>query len=160
MPLDVDQWARCNGHNDDVWVFLVINANGWFTKAVGSPRGVLRQNQYGFTAGGPVVRNKFLMFGSWQGTKQSNGIDPVSDKIDQLPPLTNDRSSAGLGKIFGGDEGYLYAAYYPYLGAYDNQVINADGSNIAPQALACSTLTAEWSIHDSESADDRHFQTA
>ena len=138
---DVDLMTRggTNEYHLTAWEYFRnedLNANDWFTKAVGSPRGVLRQNQYGFTAGGPVVRNKFLMFGSWQGTRQSNGIDPSSHKIDQLPPLTNDRSAAGLGKVFGGDEGYLYAAFYPYLGAYDNQVIAADGSNITPQALA------------------------
>ncbi len=143
---DVDLMTRggTNQYHASAWEYFRnedLNANDWFTKAVGSPRGVLRQNQYGFTAGGPVVRNKFLMFGSWQGTKQSNGIDPSSHKIDQLPPLTNDRSYAGLGKTFGGDEGYLYAAYYPYLGAADNQIIKADGSNITPQALTYSTLS-------------------
>ncbi len=138
---DVDLMTRggTNEYHATAWEYFRnedLNANDWFTKAVGSPRGVLRQNQYGFTAGGPVVRKKFMMFGSWQGTKQSNGIDPSSHKIDQLPPLTNDRSYAGLGKTFGGDVGYLYAAYYPYLGAYDNQIIKADGSNISTQAYS------------------------
>jgi hypothetical protein len=129
---DVDLMTKggTNEYHASVWEYFRnedLNANDWFTKAVGSPRGVLRQNQYGLTAGGPVVRNKFMMFGSWQGTKQSNGIDPSSHKIDQLPPLTNDRSAAGLGKIWAGQ--------YGYLGAWAG-VIKADGSNIAPQALA------------------------
>ncbi len=129
---DVDLMTRggTNEYHATAWEYFRnedLNANDWFTKAVGSPRGVLRQNQYGFTAGGPVVRNKILAFGSWQGTKQSNGIDPSSHKIDQLPPLTNDRSAAGLGKIWAGQSGYL--------GAWAG-VIAADGSNIAPQALA------------------------
>ncbi|MGD0155692.1 MAG: TonB-dependent receptor [Terracidiphilus sp.] len=129
---DVDLMTRggTNEYHATAWEYFRnedLNANDWFTKTVGSPRGVLRQNQYGFTAGGPVVRNKFMMFGSWQGTKQSNGIDPSSHKIDQLPPLTNDRSAAGLGKIWAGQSGYL--------GAWAG-TIAADGSNIAPQALA------------------------
>jgi len=136
---DVDLMTRggTNEYHASAWEYFRnedLNANDWFTKEVGSPRGVLRQNQYGFTAGGPVIRNKVLAFGSWQGTKQLNGIDPSSHKIDQLPPLTNDRSYAGLGKTFAGAEGYLYAAYYPYLGPYDNQIIKADGSNISAQA--------------------------
>jgi hypothetical protein len=113
-----------------------LNANDWFTKAFGEPRGILRQNQYGLTAGGPVVKNKVLLFGSWQGTRQYNETDPSNHKVVYEPPFTNDRSPAGLGKVLGGDEGYLYADFYPYLGAYDNQIIAANGSNIAPQALA------------------------
>ncbi len=136
---DVDLMTRggTNEYHASAWEYFRnedLNANDWFTKELGAPRGVLRQNQYGFTAGGPVIKNKVLAFGSWQGTKQLNGIDPSSHKIDQLPPLTNDRSYAGLGKTFAGAEGYLYAAYYPYLGPYDNQIINADGSNISAQA--------------------------
>jgi hypothetical protein len=104
-----------------------LNANDWFTKNAGAPRGILRQNQYGFTASGPIVKNKFELFGSWQGTKQLNGIDPSTHKIVELPPLTNDRSAAGLGAVFGGDTGYL--------GAFGGTV-KSDGSNIAPQALA------------------------
>lgn len=80
---DVDLITKSgtNNYHATAWEYLRnedLNANDWFTKKIGSPRGVLRQNQYGLTAGGPVVRNKFLMFGSWQGTKQSNGIDPSS----------------------------------------------------------------------------------
>jgi hypothetical protein len=104
-----------------------LNANDWFTKSFGEPRGILRQNQYGFTAGGPLVKNKLLLFGSWQGTKQYNETDFANHKVDYEPPITNDRSAAGLGAVFGGQEGYLG----PYGGT-----IAANGSNIAPQALA------------------------
>ncbi|HKV05876.1 MAG TPA: TonB-dependent receptor [Candidatus Acidoferrales bacterium] len=34
----------------------------------------VKQNQYGGTLGGPVVREKFFFFGSYQGTRQRNGI--------------------------------------------------------------------------------------
>ncbi len=104
-----------------------LNANDWFANRNGQPRGILRQNQYGFTAGGPVVKNKLLLFGSWQGTKQFNSTDPSNHKFVYLPPLTDDRSAAGLGAVFAGDYGYLG----PYFGT-----IAADGSNISPQALA------------------------
>ncbi len=104
-----------------------LNANDWFAIRAGQPRGILRQNQYGFTAGGPVIKNKLLLFGSWQGTKQFNSTDPSNHKLALLPPLTNDRSAAGLGAVFAGDSGYLG----PLFGT-----IAPDGSNIAPQALA------------------------
>ena len=121
---DVDLMTKggTNQYHASAWEFFRnedLNANDWFTKAAGAPRGVLRQNQYGFTAGGPIVRSKLLGFGSWQGTKQSNGIDPSSHKIDQLPPLPDDRSAAGLGKIWAGQSGFL--------GSWAG-VINADGT--------------------------------
>jgi hypothetical protein len=104
-----------------------LNANDWFANHSGEPRGILRQNQYGFTAGGPVIKNKLLLFGSFQGTRQFNSTDASNHKFVLLPPLTNDRSAAGLGATFAGDYGYLG----PLFGT-----ILPDGSNIAPQALA------------------------
>jgi hypothetical protein len=104
-----------------------LNANDWFTKSFGEPRGILRQNQYGFTAEGPLVKKKVLLFGSWQGTKQYNETDPANHKVDYEPPITSDRSAAGLGTVFAGQQGYL--------GVYGG-TIAANGSNIAPQALA------------------------
>jgi hypothetical protein len=103
-----------------------LNANDWFTKRLGAPRGILRQNQFGFTAGGPLVKDKVLLFGSYQGTKQYNETDVSNHKLDYLPPLTDDRSPTGLGAVFGGQIGYLGA----WAGA-----VAADGSNIATPAL-------------------------
>jgi len=119
-----------NAYHASMFEFLRnedLNANDWFAKRSGEPRGILRQNQYGFTAGGPLVRDRVLLFGSWQGTKQYNETDPSNHKLDYLPPLTNDRSAAGLGAVFAGASGYLG----PLFGTID-----ANGSNIAPQALA------------------------
>jgi len=104
-----------------------LDANDWFAKAQGQPRPVLRQNQFGGTISGPIIKNKLLVFGSYQGTRQLNATDPTNNKLDHLPPLTNDRSAAGLGATFAGDYGYLGPAF---------GVIQSDGSNIAPQALA------------------------
>ena len=104
-----------------------LNANDWFAKRQGQRRPELRQNQFGFTLGGPAIRKKLLFFGSYQGTRQQNALDPTNHKFDELPPLTNDRSLAGLGATFAGDYGYLGPAF---------GTIAADGSNIAPQAAA------------------------
>ena len=104
-----------------------LNANDWFAKRQGQVRPILRQNQFGFTASGPVIKSKILLFGSYQGTRQLNATDGTNNKLDRLPPLTNDRSAAGLGSVFAGDYGYLGPAF---------GTIAANGSNIAPQALA------------------------
>ena len=128
--VDVITKGGTNQFHGTVFEFLRnedLNANEWFAKREGQQRPVLRQNQFGFTASGPVIKHKLLLFGSYQGTRQQNALDPTNQKYDNLPPLTNDRSLAGLGATFAGDYGYLG----PLFGT-----IASDGSNIAPQAVA------------------------
>jgi hypothetical protein len=111
-----------NEYHATLWEYFrneVLNANDWFAKNQGQPRPVLRQNQYGLTAAGPVIKNKILAFGSWQGTKQLNALDPANHKLDYLPPLTDDRSIAGLGAAFAGD----VSGYGSWAG-----VVNANGT--------------------------------
>jgi outer membrane receptor protein involved in Fe transport len=46
-----------------------LNANSWINNRVGAPRPVYRQNQFGAAAGGPIIRNRFFVFGDYQGTR-------------------------------------------------------------------------------------------
>ena len=128
--VDVITKGGTNEFHGSVFEFFrneALNANEWFAKRQGQRRQILRQNQFGFTAGGPIIKNKLLIFGSYQGTRQLNGLDPSNRKLVSLPPLTNDRSLAGLGAAFAGDAGYLGPAF---------GTIAANGSNISPQAAA------------------------
>ena len=52
-----------------------LNANDYFRKQTNEPRAILRQNQFGFALGGPVIPSKLLFFTSYQGTRQQNGLD-------------------------------------------------------------------------------------
>ncbi len=110
-----------------------LNANDFFRNRSGLARGLLRQNQYGGTVGGKIVKDKLFFFGSYQGTKQLNGVSTSGSSTMTLPAqLTNNRSAAALG-----------AAFCPA----NNPVINTntfaggaqvacDGSNISPVALS------------------------
>ncbi|HEV2386297.1 MAG TPA: carboxypeptidase-like regulatory domain-containing protein [Candidatus Acidoferrales bacterium] len=116
-----------NEFHGDLWEFFrndVLNANDFFLNRVGKPRPVLKQNQFGGTLGGPVVRNKFFFFGSYEGTRQVNGFGQSALSSVFLPPITNDRSAATLGKQFCGQSGKFGGAS-----------VACDGSNINPVAL-------------------------
>jgi hypothetical protein len=101
-----------------------LNANTYFFNKVGEPRGVLRQNQYGATIGGPILKDKLLFFGSYQGNRQLNGVTSGCSATFFGAPLTNDRSAAALGAIYGGQKG-----------AEGGVAVAQNGSNINSIAL-------------------------
>ena len=69
----------------------VLNAHEYFSKS-----NLLDQNQFGFTLGAPIKKNKIFTFLSYQGTRQKNGISIQGEDAPILPGLTNDRSAAGV----------------------------------------------------------------
>lgn len=108
----------------------VLNANDFFSNQTGQPRPTLNQNQFGFTIGGPIKKDKLFFFGSYQGTRQVNGLAAGQSRVACAasltePPLTDDRSAAALGAMFAG-----------LTGAKGGTPVNSDGSNINPGALA------------------------
>jgi hypothetical protein len=121
--------AGSNSFHGTIWEFFrndVLNANDFFLNQNGQPRPVLKQNQFGGTFGGPIRKDKTFVFGSYQGTIQRNGDTPsVSLASTFLPALTNDRSAAALGTLFGGQSG-----------AFGGVAVAPDGSNINSVALA------------------------
>jgi Carboxypeptidase regulatory-like domain/TonB dependent receptor/TonB-dependent Receptor Plug Domain len=121
-----------NEFHGNVYEFFrneVLNANNYFFNKLGVPRGVLRQNQYGGTIGGPILRDKLLFFGSYQGTRQLNGVTSGCSSTFVGAPFTNDRSAPALGAIYGGQHG-----------AEGGTAVAPDGSNINPVALALLNL--------------------
>ncbi|MGI4853886.1 MAG: carboxypeptidase regulatory-like domain-containing protein [Janthinobacterium lividum] len=60
-----------NQFHGNVWEFFrntALNANGYFTTAAGKPR--LNRNQFGFTFGGPIVKNHTFFFADYEGFRQ------------------------------------------------------------------------------------------
>lgn len=126
--VDLISRSGTNQLHGNVWEFFrndALNANDFFLNRNGQPRPVLKQNQYGFDLGGPVRPDKTFFFTSYQGSIQRNGESSLSLQNALLPPLTNDRSAAALGVLFGGQSG-----------AFGGAAIAQDGSNISPAALA------------------------
>jgi Carboxypeptidase regulatory-like domain/TonB-dependent Receptor Plug Domain/TonB dependent receptor len=122
-----------NQYHGSVFEFFrneILNANDFFSNEAGQPRAALKQNQFGFALGGDLKKDKLFFFVSYQGTRQVNGLAAGQSRTAcsaslSEPPLTNDRSPAALGKLFGG-----------MAGAQGGVAVNPDGSNINPVALA------------------------
>ena len=126
--VDLVTKSGTNEWHGDVWEFFRntdLNANTFFLNKSDQPRAVLDQNQYGFTVGGPIRKNKTFVFGSYQRTNQRNGLSSLGLATAFLPPLTSTRTPAALGAEFGGE-----------TGAEGGVAVASDGSNISPVALA------------------------
>src|SRR6266704_1946994 len=55
-----------------------LDAANFFDNANGIHKSVLRQNQFGVSAGGPIVKNKVFLFGDYEGIRYVRGI-PTSN---------------------------------------------------------------------------------
>ncbi len=125
--------------NDD------LNANTFFANRQGLARGKLKQNQFGGTFGGPILRNKLFFFLSYQGTRQVNAVASLSTASVNFPEqLTDDRSPAALGSAFcpqnnpAGSAGAAYANAFnptPSIALPATDQVACNGSNISPVAL-------------------------
>ena len=121
-----------NNIHGDLFEFFrnnFLNANDYFRNLADLPRADLKQNQFGGTIGGPILHNRLYYFGSYQGTRQINGLAADQARLScsgtvVLPPLTNNRSPQALGALFGG-----------MSGAFGGVAVRPDGSNINPVAL-------------------------
>jgi hypothetical protein len=122
-----------NAYHGTIFEFLrndVLNANDFFLNQVRRSRPSLKQNQFGLSIGGPIRKDKLFFFGSYQGTRQVNGVAAGQARVGCTsrfisPPITNDRSRTALGRLFAGTKGALGGV-----------AVESDGSNINPTALA------------------------
>jgi hypothetical protein len=76
-----------NVFHGDMFDFVrntILDARNYFSPS----RGVFRQNQFGGTFGGPILRDRLFFFADYQGTRQTQGIDTGSIPV----PSTADRS--------------------------------------------------------------------
>jgi hypothetical protein len=82
----------------------VLNANEFFLNRQGLPRPSVKQNIFGASVGGPVVKEKLgFFFVNYQGTRQRSGLSPGTFISTTIPALPADRSQASLSQAFFGN---------------------------------------------------------
>jgi hypothetical protein len=80
-----------NSIHGAVWEFLrndKLDAADWFSNNNGTPKGELRQNQFGASIGGPIVKNKLFFFGDYEGLRVVQGVTSTA-----TVPTLNERNS-------------------------------------------------------------------
>lgn len=109
-----------------------LNANDFFynrdSPLSATKKQILRQNQFGGSFGGPIKRDKVFFFGSYQGTRQFNGVAPQGLTSATLYPVPDNREASD----FQARLGAAMAGFAPTRGIR----IAPDGSNINPVAIA------------------------
>ncbi|HWE49896.1 MAG TPA: carboxypeptidase regulatory-like domain-containing protein, partial [Bryobacteraceae bacterium] len=104
----------------EVFQNTILDANRWENNLAGTPRDPFKQNQFGATLGGPLIKNKLFMFGDYQGTR----IATAGGTIQNLgyggfytiptPAERNGDFSALLGGSVGSQNGQTIAANQIY----------------------------------------------
>ncbi|MGH9490511.1 MAG: carboxypeptidase regulatory-like domain-containing protein [Terriglobales bacterium] len=118
--VDIVTKSGTNAFHGDAWEYFrnsALDANDFFLNASHEPRGVLDQNQFGFTLGGPLKKDKLLFFTSFQGTRQRDGLTSGCLTTGDLPVgLTGSaasRTPAALQSEFAGDRSFTGLAIGP-----------------------------------------------
>jgi hypothetical protein len=157
-----------NQFHGALWEFNrnnVFNANDFFYKfselsdKLPNTPPTVKQNQFGGTFGGPIKKDKIFFFGSYQGTRQlngigSNGFATAITQVGLLPfnepgvPFASARADGNAGTIpldFTGPSTCSYTTYRQYLGCafagnFDlfggsRQTVEQSGANISNTAI-------------------------
>ena len=65
-----------NSLHGAAWEFFrndTLDAADYFENNTNQPKGKLRQNQFGVSAGGPIIKNKLFFFGDYEGFRRVQG---------------------------------------------------------------------------------------
>ena len=70
-----------NTFHGDAYEFLrnsALDSNDFFNVGAGNPKPPFRRNQFGGSAGGPLIKDRTFIFGDYEGLRQTKGITTVA----------------------------------------------------------------------------------
>src|SRR6202521_3833393 len=95
--------AGSNAFHGDVYEFIrnsALDSRDYFTRSANVPRPDFKRNQFGASAGGPIIKDKTFIFGDYEGLRQVKGIS--SDiTVPTLPARMGILGVAGTGHAAG-----------------------------------------------------------
>jgi hypothetical protein len=99
-----------NSFHGSAWEFFrndIFDAPDYFEDAGGVPKGELRQNQFGGSLGGPILKNKLFFFADYEGLRRIQGTIltgsvPTAAEISSLSTPTADFSDLITGQTASG----------------------------------------------------------
>jgi hypothetical protein len=86
-----------NAFHGDVYEFIrnsALDSRDYFSRSGDTPLAQFRRNQFGGSAGGPIIKEKTFIFGDYEGMRQAKGITSTI----KIPSL-----AARAGKVFDTD---------------------------------------------------------
>src|SRR6202022_595193 len=66
-----------NAFHGDVYEFIrnsALDSRDYFARSANTPMAQFRRNQFGGSAGGPIIKDKTFIFGDYEGMRQAKGI--------------------------------------------------------------------------------------
>jgi hypothetical protein len=79
--------AGTNSFHGDLYEFLrnsAFDSRDYFTRSADVTKAEFRRNQFGGSAGGPIIKDRTFIFGDYEGLRQVKGI-PSDIKVPTLP---------------------------------------------------------------------------
>jgi len=122
-----------NSFHGSVWEFLrndKLDATDFFLNAAGQPKGSFKQNQFGATTGGRIIKDKTFFFADYEGTRIRQGIPITGSTV----PTASERASgytnfSDLIALQTGNRADAQGRSYPLGTAFDPATTRAIGSN-------------------------------
>ncbi len=111
-----------NSIRGSVYEFLrndVLDANNFFSNALGAPKPRRQRNQFGTAVGGPLVKNRTFWFGDYEGLREREGVP----RVRRVPTA---EEKAGI---------FSSAVFNPFAAGRPEFSKNAQGKWVIPQSL-------------------------
>jgi Carboxypeptidase regulatory-like domain/TonB dependent receptor-like, beta-barrel len=106
-----------------------MNATPFFYNAAGIPIPFLNRNQFGATFGGPIKKDKWFYFLSYQGVRIADQETSTKDVTVPLG-LTNDRSAAGITKAINSSFCYPSNPNLPSYCPFQSNMVSTQAMNL------------------------------
>lgn len=127
-----------NSFHGDVYEFVrnsAFDSNDFFNVGAGKPKPPFKRNQFGGSAGGPIIKDKTFIFGDYEGLRQTKGIPTVQTVLSDAARAGTlvDSSSGGCAPCTVALSPYSKAllALYPHA----NSNVSGDTGNFVFSGL-------------------------